>query len=101
MKKKEILYLYSAVSPKPRDSKRCELAWLQEFIEHCALAQITPLPIILPRARQIAPLFNVPCERRGTTLMRSTQNPHRTGRDLNPGPLAWEARTLPIAPLSP
>ena len=53
------------------------------------------------RATQTRPRFYVPSERRGATLMSDTQSPHRHRPGFEPGPLAWEAATLTIAPQNP
>ena len=54
---------------------------------------------------QTAPLFNVPRGRRGTTTrvvhhmhtVYACMPAHFPVRDSNPGPLAWEARALPLS----
>ena len=50
------------------------------------------------RATQTRPRFYVPSERRGVTLMSNTHYPHQhcPSRGSNPGPLAWEAKIIPL-----
>ena len=53
------------------------------------------------RVTQTRLQFYAPSERRGATLMSDTQSPYPDRPKFEPGPLAWEAAILIIAPYNP